>query len=238
MKTNAPRISVLAALIAATLALSGCQPNAPAGNEQAAPSAPANEQTTAVESADSVAEAPPATAQPVPTPTPGAAPAPVTAPVAAAPRPTPARPASSEQYAQVVSVTPVKQSIDNPQQVCRDVEVVHATPPKDEHRVAGAVIGAVVGGALGNQVGDGKGRDAARIAGAIGGAVAGRKIQEQQQTKNTETRIETQCETINDARYEVIGYDIVYSYAGQTHTARVAEDPGERIKLPVRSIEQ
>ncbi len=30
---------------------------------------------------------------------------------------------------------------------------------------------------------------------------------------------------------------MTYSYGGQTHSARVAEDPGERIKLPVRSID-
>ena len=83
----------------------------------------------------------------------------------------------------------------------------------------------------------GPGKDAARIAGAIGGAIAGRKIQEAQQAKKTEVRTETQCETINDTRYEVVAYDIVYSYDGQTYTARVAEDPGEKIKLPVRSID-
>jgi len=137
----------------------------------------------------------------------------------------------------VVSVTPVKQSIDNPKEVCRDVEVVYQTAPKDENRIAGTAIGAVIGGAIGNQVGDGKGKDAARIAGAIGGAIAGRKIQEAQQAKKTEVRTETQCETINDTRYEVVAYDIIYSYDGQTHAARVAEDPGAKIKLPVRSID-
>ena len=32
-------------------------------------------------------------------------------------------------------------------------------------------------------------------------------------------------------------YDIVYSYGGETRSARVAEDPGEKIRLPVRGID-
>src|SRR5690606_20904814 len=109
--------------------------------------------------------------------------------------------------------------------------------PKDENKIAGTAIGAIAGVVIGNQIGDGKGRDAARIAGAVAGAAAGRKIQENQQAKKTETRIEQQCETVNDPTYTTVAYDIVYSYDGQTHSARVAEDPGERIKLPVRSID-
>lgn len=175
---------------------------------------------------------PPAPAAPAPAP---AAPAP--APAAPKP-PAPAPAAPAAQYAQVVSVTPVRQSQDNPQEVCRDVEVVYQVQPKDENKIAGTAIGAIVGGAIGNQVGDGRGRDAARVAGAIAGGVAGRKIQENQQNKKTETRIERQCETVNDPSFTTVAYDIVYSFNGQTYNARVAEDPGERIRLPVRSIDE
>lgn len=185
-------------------------------------------------------------AEPAPPPVAPVAPAapatpatPAPAPAAPAPAPKPAAPATpAVQYAQVVSVTPVRQSQDNPQEVCHDVEVVYQVEPKDEHKIAGTAIGAIVGGAIGNQVGDGRGRDAARVAGAIAGGVAGRKIQENQQNKKTETRIERQCEIVNDPTFTTVAYDIVYSYAGQTHSARVAEDPGERIRLPVRSIDE
>ena len=137
----------------------------------------------------------------------------------------------------MVSVSPVMRIIETPREECRDVQVTEPVKPKDDRQIAGAVIGAVVGGVLGNQVGDGKGKDAARVAGAVGGAVAGRKIQEAQQNKKTQTRMEQRCETTVDTRTEVVAYDIVYSYGGTTHTARVAEDPGEKIKLPVRSVE-
>lgn len=148
------------------------------------------------------------------------------------------KPAAGPAYAQVVSVKPVLGAAPTRNE-CRDVEVTEQAPVKDEHRVAGTAIGAVVGGAIGNQVGGGRGRDLATIAGAIGGGVAGREIQERQQQKRTISRIEQRCETVRDGSAEapVIAYDIVYSYAGETHKARIDHDPGDRIALPVRSID-
>lgn len=225
-------------MAAACLLMTACNNQAPTANASPdtptpveavqAPEAPA---TTAPEEAVAVAPeapvAPPAPAAPAPAPKPVSAPAPK-------PRP----PVETTKYAQVVSVTPVRQSIDNPHEVCRDVEVTYQVAPKDDNKITGTVAGAAVGAAVGNQIGDGRGKDAARIAGIVGGAIAGRKIQENQQKKNTETRIERQCETVNDPTTKIVGYDIVYSFDGQTHSARVAEDPGERIKLPVRSIDE
>ncbi len=224
------------------LLLAACQGQAPdAGAPEAVPPAQTSPAATepdvapvvpeatvaAVPEADSV----PAAAAPAPNPAPPATPAP------AAPAPKPRPQPAGEQYAQVISVTPVRRSVDNPQEVCRDVEVVYHVAPKDEHKIAGTAIGAIAGAVVGSQVGGGSGRDAARIAGAVGGAVAGRKIQESQQEKKTVTQIERQCHTVNDPTYEVIGYDVIYSYGGQSYEARVAEDPGPRIKLPVRSID-
>jgi uncharacterized protein YcfJ len=233
-------------LASACLLLAACQnPQAPAGASVPAPVAPVEDSSGAGTQAEAspgpeLTAAPAQPAAPVAPPAPPSppAPAPSAAPAPQAPPSAPKPPAATgPQYAQVVSVTPVRQSIDNPQQVCRDVEVVRQVAPRDEHRIAGTAIGAVVGGAIGNQIGDGHGRDAARIAGAVGGAIAGRKIQEARQEKKTETRVERQCETVADPQTRVVAYDIVYSYGGETRSARVAEDPGEKIRLPVRSIE-
>ena len=241
-----------AMLLGVSLALSACQPSASSGSDaNSAPTTPPHEiaATDAVPAeAGSAGENPvqaetlaaqseaPLAPEPVAPPTPPAPPATPPAPAAPAAPKAPPAPAA-EPYAQVISVTPVRRSVDNPQEVCRDVEVVYQATPKDENKVAGTVIGAVAGAVVGSQVGKGHGRDAARIAGAIGGGMAGRKIQEGQQSKRTETRIEHQCETVNDPTLEIVAYDIVYSYDGASHEARVAEDPGERIRLPVRSIE-
>ena len=62
---------------------------------------------------------------------------------------------TQQQYADVLSVTPVKETIRTPRQECHDEQVTHTRPVKDENRIAGTAIGAVLGGVLGNQVGGG-----------------------------------------------------------------------------------
>ena len=185
--------------------------------------------------------------------TPGAAPEPATttgsSPVAPAATTTPApaaappaRPAAAANTgardARVVSVTPVTRTVDHSYEVCEDGQRSYTRPPRDEHRIAGAVIGGVAGGVAGSQVGSGRGRDLATVAGAIGGAVAGRRIQEHQQDRSqqTETITETVCETVSNPVEETWAWDIQYEVSGQILSARVDEEPGERIALPVRSI--
>ena len=48
------------------------------------------------------------------------------------------------QYAQVVSATPIKETVKTPRQECRNVSVTHRRPVQDENRIAGSVLGAVV----------------------------------------------------------------------------------------------
>lgn len=140
------------------------------------------------------------------------------------------------RYADVISVQPVKQAVSQPREECHDEQVVHRRKPKDEHQIAGTVIGAVAGGAIGNQVGGGRGRDLATVAGAIGGGVAGKKIQQQQQRADTYTTTERRCRTVEAPAEEVVAYDVVYEYRGQTHEVRLDHDPGDRIELPVRGL--
>ena len=142
--------------------------------------------------------------------------------------------ADAPRYADVISVQPVKQSANREE--CRDEQVTHRRKPKDEHQIAGTVIGAVAGGAVGNQVGGGRGRDLATVAGVIGGGVAGKKIQEKQQRGDTYTTTERRCRTVTDPGEEVVAYDVVYAYLGQTHQVRLDHDPGDRIELPVRGL--
>ena len=47
------------------------------------------------------------------------------------------------QYAQVVSSTPIKETVKTPRQECRNVTVTHRRPVQDENRIAGSVLGAV-----------------------------------------------------------------------------------------------
>lgn len=77
------------------------------------------------------------------------------------------------QYAQVVSATPIKETVKTPRQECRNVSVTHRRPVQDENRIAGSVLGAVAGGVIGHQFGGGRGKDVATVVGALGGGYAG-----------------------------------------------------------------
>lgn len=135
------------------------------------------------------------------------------------------------QYARVVSVDPVRKTVNNPHQVCHDEAVTNSEPPKDQHQIAGTAIGAVAGGLLGHQVGGGKGKTLATVAGAVAGGYAGKKIQEKRQHPNVTTTTERKCETVNDSSTKVVGYDVRYEYNGVTRTARMDHDPGDRVQV-------
>ena len=135
------------------------------------------------------------------------------------------------KYAKVVSVDPVRTSVNNPQQVCRDETVTHTAPPKDQHRIAGTAIGAVVGGLVGNQVGGGKGRTLATVAGAVGGGYAGNRIEAHNQQGQVSTSVERKCSTVANTSNKLVGYDVRYVYNGVTRTVRMDHDPGDRVQV-------
>lgn len=97
------------------------------------------------------------------------------------------------QYAEVLAVQPVKETIKNPRQVCKDVAVTHQRPVKDQHQIAGTAIGAIAGGLLGNQIGGGNGKKLATVGGAIAGGAAGRTIQGNHQIDHGDRVVEKQC---------------------------------------------
>lgn len=133
------------------------------------------------------------------------------------------------KYAKVVSVDPVRSTVNHPKQVCHDETVTHTAPPKDQHRIAGTAIGAVAGGLLGNQVGGGRGKTLATVAGAIGGGYAGNRIEANQQKAKVTTSVERKCSTVNNTTNKIVGYDVRYEYNGVTRTVRMDHDPGDRV---------
>lgn len=56
-------------------------------------------------------------------------------------------------YAEVLAVTPINETVKTPREVCQDVTVTRQRPVQDQHQIAGTAIGAIAGGLLGNQVG-------------------------------------------------------------------------------------
>ncbi|SFK24793.1 glycine zipper 2TM domain-containing protein [Rhodanobacter glycinis] len=138
---------------------------------------------------------------------------------------------SGPQYAKVVSVTPVRKTVNNPHQVCKDVVVNHTAPPKDQHRIAGTAIGAVAGGLLGHMVGGGKGKTLATVAGAVGGGYAGNRIEAAHQHGTVTSTTERECNTVNSSSTKIVGYDVTYQYNGVTRSTRMDHDPGDRVEV-------
>jgi uncharacterized protein YcfJ len=120
------------------------------------------------------------------------------------------------EYAMVVSVEEVKETVSTPREVCEDVAVTKKAPVKDEHKIAGTAIGAVAGGLLGNQIGGGSD-----------------KVQGNMQDKDTYTTTERRCQTVTDTSENVIGYDVTYMLGDTEGTVRMNEKPG--IRIPVEN---
>lgn len=136
------------------------------------------------------------------------------------------------QFADVLAVEPVKETIKTPREVCREVSVTRQRPVQDTNRIAGTAVGAVVGGLLGNQVGGGNGKKIATVAGAVGGGYAGNQVQGRMQSNDTYTTTETRCNTVTDSHDKVVGYDVRYDLGGEVGKVRMDRDPGA--KIPVR----
>ena len=127
------------------------------------------------------------------------------------------------EYATVVSSTPVVVSLPATRRVCTDEQQMVQPAPSG----AGTVIGAIAGGVLGNQFGG---------AGAAVGALAGSLIGTQAELNATPpvTVPVRNCRNVTQQEQRTVGYDVMYDYAGQRYSTRVARDPGARMAIDVR----
>ena len=137
----------------------------------------------------------------------------------------------SPEYAQVINVEEIKETVNTPREECQDVAVTKKAPVKDEHKIAGTAIGAVVGGLVGNQFGGGKGKTLATVAGAAAGGYGGNKVQGNMQDGDTYTTTEHRCNTVTDSHQNVVGYNVTYMIGDQEGKVRMDEKPGSRLPL-------
>lgn len=137
----------------------------------------------------------------------------------------------SPQYAQVVSSTPIKETVKTPRKECRNVAVTHRQPVKDENRIVGSALGAVAGGVIGHQFGGGRGKDVATVVGALGGGYAGNQVQGAMQDRDTYTTTQQRCKTVYDKSEKMLGYDVTYRIGDQQGKIRMDKDPGTQIPL-------
>ena len=127
---------------------------------------------------------------------------------------------AAAEYGTVVSSTPVYGQVPASQRVCSD-EVVTTAPRTTG---AGAVAGALIGGVVGNQFGHGAGRAAATGLGLVLGSAIGNQAEASGAAPQATTV--QRCQNVSRYEDRVVGYDVVYEYAGMQRTARMAQDPG------------
>lgn len=122
---------------------------------------------------------------------------------------TAARAYAFEAYANVISATPVSETLNHPTQSCwTEYQQTQAPPP--EHSVLGAVIDGVAGGLLGSRFGEGNGKVAAAAVGAGAGAIAGDRIGAQNSGGGYTTTTPVQrCQQVDHYQTVTIGYNVV-----------------------------
>lgn len=135
----------------------------------------------------------------------------------------------AQEVGNVISRTPVYQQVSVPRQVCTQTQV--SVPGQTSG--AGALMGAVAGGAIGNSMGKGEGRALATMIGVIGGALAGDKVEGPQAAQ---TQTQQTCTTQQIYENRLMGYNVVYEFAGKQYTVQLPKDPGPTIKLQITPI--
>jgi uncharacterized protein YcfJ len=134
--------------------------------------------------------------------------------------------AMAQELGQVLSKSPVYQQVVVPRQTCTQVPVTQQTPSSG----AGALMGAIAGGAMGNAIGDGSGRALATVIGIMGGAMVGERIEG---PSGAWTQNQTHCSTQNVTENRLVGYNVVYEYAGKHYNVQLPQDPGTTIPLQI-----
>ena len=129
--------------------------------------------------------------------------------------------AQAQEFGQVLSRTAVYQQVAMPRQSC--AQTVTSNAPTSG---AGAMTGAVTGAVLGTIIGDGRGAGA--LIGAVGGAIVGDRAE-----SNANSQPVTTCTTQTVMENRLVGYNVVYEYAGKTYNVQLPQDPGPTIALQI-----
>ena len=129
--------------------------------------------------------------------------------------------AQAQEVGMVLSRTAVYQQVAMPRQNC-----AQTITPNAPTSGGGALTGAIAGGILGTAIGDGRGLGT--IVGAIGGAMIGDKAE-----SNANSQPITTCTTQTVMENRLVGYTVVYEYAGKQYTVQLPQDPGPTLPLQI-----
>ncbi|MBL8518043.1 MAG: glycine zipper 2TM domain-containing protein [Betaproteobacteria bacterium] len=169
--------------------------------------------------------------------------------------------AAQQDVATVVSATPIYTRVATPRRECWTEQVSAYEEQRvrrpgysevqyesRESSGGGALLGAIVGGAIGRQFGNSSGgKDRGTAAGAIIGGLIGNDIERGSNRDGhyrtsrdvydvqrvPVTRDVQRCQTVQDTREEISGYDVVYRFNGKEYTTRMSYDPGPTLPIEV-----
>lgn len=127
----------------------------------------------------------------------------------------------AQEIGHVLSRTALYQQVAVPQQSC-----AQTVTPNAPTSGAGAASGALTGAVLGTIVSEGRGAGA--LLGAVGGAIVGDRAE-----SNANSRPMTTCTTQTVMETRLVGYNVVYEYAGKNYNVQLPQDPGPTIALQV-----
>jgi len=136
--------------------------------------------------------------------------------------------AHAQEVGQVISRTAVYQQTAVPRQTCTQSPAVAPA----QNTGGGAIIGAITGGLIGSQLGGRDSKGITAMAGVIGGAILGDKAETQSHT----TQPTTTCTTQTVYENRLVGYNVVYEYAGKQYNVQLPQDPGPTIPLQVTPL--
>lgn len=136
--------------------------------------------------------------------------------------------AQAQEIGNVLSRTAVYQQVAVPRQICSQTPVAVQNPSSG----GGALMGAIAGGAVGSQIGGGTGQALATMAGMIGGAMMGDRIE----NPGAQIQNQTSCTTQGVYENRLVGYNVVYEYAGKQYTVQLPQDPGPTLQLQVTPV--
>lgn len=145
-----------------------------------------------------------------------------------------AAPAFAADYtdtAEVISTVPIYGSVNEPRQQCwTETVTTYQDAPRSYGRT---VLGGITGGLLGSTIGDGNGRIAASAVGAAIGALIGNNADERNASQVPVPQQVQRCQTVNNQKHGITGYQVTYNYNGRNATVVLPYDPGPRVNVGI-----
>lgn len=142
---------------------------------------------------------------------------------------------SHNDYARVISVTPVYDYVANriPVETCRNIDYRHHAPEPKHQSAVPVVVGGVIGGVVGHSIGSNRGdKRIGAIAGTVIGATIGASIE--QGGEHHYHGSGNHCTTTYQVDYVqvIVGYDVTYKYRAHRYHTHTKYHPGKRILVP------